>query len=131
MRKKKKEKEEKETRERASTFSHSFDFLRLTCITRERAASSHLVITLSLFLLLLFFSSGALLYELTKSRFPLLFLLFCFFRYNKAQHYDNFSSSFSRCLRRIHQSIETISSILFFFRIIIILMMMIRLESYI
>ncbi len=91
--KKRKKNERKRERERGlsnSAFNHPLDFPRLTSITRERDVTSCLVITLSLFL---FFSSGALFYEQTKSRFPLLFLFFLslsfFFRYNNAQYYDN------------------------------------------
>ena len=71
-RKKERKKNERKRELSNTTFSHPLDFLRLTCITRERDASSCLVLTLSLFLF--FYKSGALLYELTKSCFPLLFL---------------------------------------------------------
>ncbi len=87
-----------------NAFNHSLDFLRLTHIVREENVSSCLVITLSL--CLLFFSSGAPLYDFIKSRFRLLFLFFLsfsfFLRVYYAQHYDNFLSSPSMFACELH-----------------------------
>jgi hypothetical protein len=108
----------KKARERVlsnSAFNHSLNFLRLTCINREKDVSSCLVITLLLFLI---FSSGALLYGLTKSRFPLLFLFFFrshfFFATTTHDIITLFFILFSTDVCPMHESIEMVLSFVFF-----------------